>query len=88
VSGEVAEKIGVLLSSMGSRGQLIAITHLPQVAAKGEVHLKVEKVTENGRTQSGVRVLDKDERTKEIARLLSGETISEAAIENARTLMQ
>jgi DNA repair protein RecN (Recombination protein N) len=88
VSGEVAEKIGVLLSSMGSRGQLIAITHLPQVAAKGEVHLKVEKVTENGRTQSGVRVLDKDQRTTEIARLLSGETISEAAMENARTLMQ
>jgi DNA repair protein RecN (Recombination protein N) len=88
VSGEVAEKIGILLSDMGSSGQLIAITHLPQVAAKGNVHLKVEKVTVNGRTQSGVRLLDQIERTTEIARLLSGETISEAAIENARTLMR
>ena len=88
VSGEVAEKIGVLLSAMGKQGQLIAITHLPQVAAKGEVHLKVEKVSANGRTQSGVRVLNSDERTTEIARLLSGETISEAAMENARTLMR
>lgn len=88
VSGEVAEKIGILLSDMGSSGQLIAITHLPQVAAKGDVHLKVEKVSVNGRTQSGVRLLDQVERTTEIARLLSGETISEAAIENARNLMR
>jgi len=88
VSGEVAEKIGILLSDMGSHGQLIAITHLPQVAAKGEIHLKVEKVSSNGRTQSQVRVLDQMERTTEIARLLSGETITDAAMENARTLMR
>ena len=48
----------------------------------------MEKVSANGRTQSGVRVLNSDERTTEIARLLSGETISEAAMENARTLMR
>jgi DNA repair protein RecN (Recombination protein N) len=87
VSGDVAEKMGNLLSEMGANRQLIAITHLPQVAAKGEYHLKVEKVVVNGRSQSGVRKLSTEERTHEIARLLSGEKITDAAIENAKILM-
>ena len=87
VSGEVAEKMGSLLASMGNNRQLIAITHLPQVAAKGNVHLKVEKINKDGRTQSSVRRLDENQRIEEVARLLSGETISQAAIENARALM-
>jgi DNA repair protein RecN (Recombination protein N) len=87
VSGEVAEKMGALLASMGEHRQLIAITHLPQVAAKGNTHFKVEKITENGRTQSSVISLNEHERIEEVARLLSGEIISQAAIENARALM-
>ncbi|MEY4604755.1 MAG: repair protein RecN [Bacteroidota bacterium] len=88
VSGDVAEKMGKLLSEMSVHRQLIAITHLPQVAAKGTCHLKVEKVLINGRSQSGVRGLNPEERTQEIARLLSGEKITDAAIENAKMLMR
>jgi DNA repair protein RecN (Recombination protein N) len=87
VSGDVAQKIGVLLQKMGANCQLIAISHLPQVAARSNTHLKVEKEKSGVRTLSKVIQLNDVERVEEIARLLSGETISPAAIENARALM-
>ncbi len=87
VSGDVAQKIGLLLQKMGSHFQLIAISHLPQVAAKAQHHMKVEKSILGDRTISKVRILTKNEQVEEIARLMSGEQITDAAIETAKALM-
>jgi DNA repair protein RecN (Recombination protein N) len=87
VSGEVAQKMGDLLKKMGNTIQLMAITHLPQVAAKSQAHFKVSKFDLEGKTQTSVDVLNLDEKTLEIARLMSGEKINDAAILNAKELM-
>lgn len=88
VSGSVADKIGRKICDMGSRMQVFSITHLPQVAAKGEAHYVVSKEkTADGRTVSTVRRVEGEERVLEIARLLSGETVTEAAVANARALL-
>lgn len=87
VSGEVAHNIGLLLKEMGENVQLIAITHLPQVAAKARHHFKVSKLQHNDQTNVEVNFLNTDERVSEVARLMSGELITDAAIENAKHLM-
>jgi DNA repair protein RecN (Recombination protein N) len=87
VSGDVAQKIGTLLQKMGNHFQLFAISHLPQVAAKAAHHFRVEKEIINDRTTTRVAVLNEQERIEEIARLMSGESITDAAIENAKALM-
>lgn len=87
VSGEVAQKIGNLLQRMGKNLQLIAISHLPQVAAKSTSHLKVEKFEKEGRVLSSLRQLTELEKVEEIARLMSGAAINDAALVNARSLM-
>lgn len=87
VSGDVAQKIGSLLQAMGKNMQLIAISHLPQVAAKAQNHLKVEKSSNDEITQTKITELKGDQRVEEIARLMSGEQINEAAISNAKALM-
>jgi DNA repair protein RecN (Recombination protein N) len=87
VSGDVAQKIGNLLRNMGENLQLLAITHLPQVAGKAQNHFKVEKAIVNNLTRTNVRVLKDVERVEEIARLMSGEEINEAALLNAKALM-
>lgn len=87
VSGEVAEKMGKLLKEMGTTMQLMAITHLPQVASKGTHHVKVEKYIKQNATVTNVRGLSDNERQMEIARLMSGEEITDAAIVAARQLM-
>jgi len=87
VSGEVAQKIGSVLKKMGMHMQVMAITHLPQVAGKGMHHWKVQKSSAAGKTLTKVVSLNETERIEEIARLMSGENINEAALENARTLM-
>jgi DNA repair protein RecN (Recombination protein N) len=87
VSGDVAEKIGVLLRSMGKNRQLIAITHLPQVSAKANHHVKVEKDNQGLATQTQVRKLPENEIVVEIARLMSGEVITTEAILAAKNLM-
>jgi DNA repair protein RecN (Recombination protein N) len=87
VSGDVAYKMAAMLSSMSKNSQLLAITHLPQVAAKASDHAKVEKSKMENRTISKVTWLNKEERVIEIARLMSGETISDSAIANARNLI-
>ena len=87
VSGDVAEKIGKLLKEMGQGRQLFAITHLPQVAAQAQHHLVVRKTEINQRIETSVVVLSNEERITEIARLMSGETINEAALKNASTLL-
>ena len=87
VSGDVAQKIGLLLNRMGENSQLIAITHLPQVAGKANSHIKVSKSDVKGKTQTQVQVLSDKEKVEEVARLMSGEEITEAALLNAKNLM-
>lgn len=87
VSGEVAEKIGNVLRNMSANMQVFAVTHLPQVAAKGSHHWRVEKSAENGTTQTRVTPLSNQERIHEIARLMSGSNINEAALHHAKELM-
>ncbi len=87
VSGDVALKMGQLLSKMGETVQLMAISHLPQVAAKAAHHMVVAKELRNNRMQTTVRVIDDNERPHEIARLMSGEVITEAALQNALNLL-
>jgi DNA repair protein RecN (Recombination protein N) len=87
VSGEVAQKVGGLLRKMGNNMQLFAITHLPQVAGKAMHHLKVSKKKEGNQTKTFVSTLAIDERVEEIARLMSGESINEGALINAKALM-
>ncbi len=87
VSGDVALKMGQLLEKMGQTVQLMAISHLPQVAARAAHHMVVAKELRNDRMQTTVRVLDPSERPQEIARLMSGEVITEAALQNAENLL-
>jgi DNA repair protein RecN (Recombination protein N) len=87
VSGEVAQKIGNLLSKIGETMQLLAITHLPQVAGRGQHHWKVQKTHEGEKTVTEVVVLDRNQRIEEVARLMSGDNINNAALENAKALM-
>lgn len=87
VSGEVASMVGSILEEMGRSMQVINITHLPQVASRGSVHYHVYKEESDHSTITRVRLLTDSERIKEIARLLSGSTITEAAMHNARELL-
>jgi len=88
VSGSVADKMGRMICGMGRDMQVFSITHLPQVAAKGDAHFVVSKSEmPDGRTVSTIREVAGEERTMEIARLLSGATVTPAAIANARELL-
>lgn len=87
VSGDVADKIGLLLKQMGIQSQLIVISHLPQVASKAGSHLVVEKRDVEALTRTFVRVLNEKERIHEVARLMSGSDITKAALSNAKSLM-
>lgn len=88
VSGEVASMVGSILAGMGKSMQVINITHLPQVASQGGMHYHVYKEEGDHSTITRVRLLTDEERVKEVARLLSGSTITEAAIRNARELLK
>ena len=88
VSGSVADKMGRMICEMGANMQVVSITHLPQVAAKGNAHYVVTKnVTPDGRTVSGIAEVSGRERVMEIARLLSGSVITDAAVANAEALL-
>jgi len=88
VSGEAARKVSILLQKLSSKHQVICITHLPQIAGKGEKHFFVYKENLKSRTYTRVRELKTDERIIEIARMLSGEKPTEAAMKNAKELME
>ena len=88
VSGEIAEKMGLILANMGKRQQVISITHLPQLAAKGEHHYFVFKSVVNDRSITQLRKLEKEDRIEELAKMLSGSSLTEAAMNNARELLQ
>jgi DNA repair protein RecN (Recombination protein N) len=87
VSGEIAGKMGNILEQMAKFAQITNITHLPQVAAKGKHHYKVYKEDHGAMTQTKVRELTANERVTEIAKMLSGEKLTDAAMENARHLL-
>ena len=87
VSGEVSNKIAKIMQDMGTSMQVITITHLPQIAAKGLQHYKVYKGEENGVTTSNLKLLSKEERIVEIAEMLSGKDISESALTHAKELL-
>ena len=87
VSGDVAAKIGEMMSAMSEKIQVIAITHLPQVAAKGDNHMKVYKTDLNDTTLTSVKQLSDDERIVELASMLSGAEVTNSAIENAKSLL-
>jgi DNA repair protein RecN (Recombination protein N) len=88
VSGEVADQMGGLLSDIAQKRQVISITHLPQIAAKGQSHYFVFKSNDGERTKTQMRALTESERINEIAKMLSGKNLSEAAINNAKELLQ
>ena len=88
VSGEVAEKIGAMMSELSNNIQVIAITHLPQVAAQGDNHYKVYKTDVDDSTVTSLKVLDDELRVRELAAMLSGSQISQSAIDNAKTLLK
>jgi DNA repair protein RecN (Recombination protein N) len=88
VSGDVAEKMGIMLREMGKNRQLFAITHLPQVAAQANHQFKVIKTQIGTRSNTMVIPLSMDERIQEIARLMSGEIITQDAMNAAKSLMK
>ncbi|HLP74922.1 MAG TPA: DNA repair protein RecN [Bacteroidales bacterium] len=87
VSGEVADKVGQILSGMGKYMQVVNITHLPQVASRGTRHYHVYKDDEHDSTFTRVKLLNREERVMEVARLLSGSEVTETAMRNARELL-
>ena len=89
VSGKMAEKMAEMMKDMGSHGrQVVSITHLPQIAALGTHHYKVEKKETPQGTSSSMKALTADERILEIAQMLSGSDVSDAAIQNAKELLK
>lgn len=88
VSGAIAEKMAIIMQQMSVSLQVITITHLPQIASAGNDHLVVRKAVKNEQTISNIYRLTKEERVEEIAQMLSGGKISDAARENARVLLQ
>lgn len=88
VSGEIADRMADIMQEMGdSNRQVISITHLPQIAARGRVHYKVYKEDNENETNSHIRRLTDEERVEELAHMLSGATLTEAALNNARALL-
>ena len=87
VSGEIAIRMGEIMKEMSAEMQIFAITHLPQIAAKGDAHFKVSKSTIGEDTQSELKLLSEEERIVEIAQMLSGTIVSESALNHAKALL-
>lgn len=87
VSGEIAIRMGEIMKEMSTTMQIFAITHLPQIAAKGDSHFKVFKSTVDDDTQSELKLLSQDERVIEIAQMLSGAVVSDSALNHAKALL-
>ncbi|MDB5198017.1 MAG: recombination protein RecN, partial [Flaviaesturariibacter sp.] len=87
ISGEAAKQVGVILKDLAGARQVICITHQPQIAGKGDKHFLVYKAVQNDAVTTGVRALNTDERIVAIAKMLSGEKPTAAALENAREMV-
>ncbi|HEX4923433.1 MAG TPA: DNA repair protein RecN, partial [Bdellovibrionales bacterium] len=88
VSGTTAEKVGRKLKTISKGQQVICVTHLPQVACAGDVHFLIEKSVSGKRVATEIRLLKKDERVNEVARLISGEKITKTSIAHAKQLLE
>ena len=88
VSGEIADKMADIMQDLGQKMQVITITHLPQIAAKGRAHYFVYKEDTAERTLTRIRLLTTGERVNEVARMLSGASLTDAAVANAKALLQ
>jgi DNA repair protein RecN (Recombination protein N) len=87
VSGSIARKVGDAMKGLAASHQILAITHLPQIAGVGKTHLLVEKNVSGKRTVTSVRRISGEERAREVARLLSGDSITDTAMKNAKELI-
>jgi len=87
ISGRIAQAVGMSLKNLSKHHQIIVITHLPQIAGLADHHYVVEKLEEKGRAFTRIRKLSRDERIREVARLMSGAKITESGLEGARELM-
>ena len=87
ISGNMARRVGESMHDLARYHQIITITHLPQIAALGDCHFKVEKIVEDGTTKTTIHRLDEDEQATQVASLISGEDITDAALKSARELM-
>lgn len=87
VSGEIANKMGDIMKEMSNKMQIFAITHLPQIAAKGTNHFKVYKTDSGSQTSSKIKLLGKEDRVVEIAQMLSGSSLSDSALNHAKALL-
>jgi len=87
VSGEIAHRMGDIMQSMSADMQVITITHLPQIAAKGAQHYRVYKDDSGAQTQTHIERLSDNERVNELAQMLSGKNITDAALKNAQELL-
>ncbi|MEM6286151.1 MAG: DNA repair protein RecN [Bacteroidota bacterium] len=88
ISGPIARRAGESMHRLAQFHQIIAITHLPQIASLGDVHFEVEKAVEDGRTRTFIHRLDEAERAEAVAALLAGDAVSEAALQSARELIE
>lgn len=88
VSGEIAIKMGNIIKSFSTNTQIINITHLPQIAAKGDAHLQVYKYENDGKTFTSIRHLNENERIEELAKMVSGEKMTDSSIKTARELLE
>ncbi|MGB1248485.1 MAG: DNA repair protein RecN, partial [Chitinophagales bacterium] len=83
----VAAKVGEVFQDISQKHQLISITHLPQIAAKADKHFYIYKAEKGDKTQTKIAPLNSEQHTKAIARMLSGENITDASLDNARQLI-
>lgn len=88
VSGDIADKMGNIMQDLGAKMQVFAITHLPQIAAKGSAHYYVYKEDTDERTITRIKQLTEEERTNEVARMLSGASLTKASLANAKDLLR
>ena len=88
IGGSVAEKVGIKLQKVATTKQVLCITHLPQIAGLASSHYRIEKEIKGKRTRSSIRQLEYEERVEELARMASGETITDASLEHAREMLR
>ncbi|MDX8339920.1 DNA repair protein RecN [Draconibacterium sp. IB214405] len=88
VSGEIALKMGTIIKSFSVNTQIINITHLPQIAAKGDAHFRVYKLEENGKTFTSIKALNEEERIEELAKMVGGDKLTETTIRAAEELLR
>jgi len=87
IGGEVAMKVGRKILEISNKGQVLCITHSPQIASKSQHHYFVDKTEEAGRTKTHIRKISEEDKVKEIARMLSGEKVTDITLQHARELI-